>query len=273
MAAPVTMPDLGRIMAAGTLAEWLKRPGDAVAEGEAVAVVESDKATFEIEAGAAGILLAITVPAGRAVPPGTTLAWIGVPGEAPGTGPEAVPPAAMASVSRDIAVAANGPLTTRLALAAVHALRTEPALNARLADGAVRVDERIDLAVAVDTPAGLAWPVIHDAGNLPPATLAEAVAQCIGGAREGWLKPGPSDATFALLDLGPAGADAVTPALAAPRLAVLATGAPRRAAVETAGGIAFADRLTATLAVDSRLADEAAAARFLAALAAALGQV
>lgn len=275
MSWPVAMPDLGRIGEDATVAEWLKVVGDPVRRGEPVAVVETDKATLEIEAPADGRLLAIDVPAGAAAPAGATLAWVGAAGEAtPGEaapGEAAAPPASgVVAVSREIAVGrTDGPLTASLAVAALQALRREPRLNARLVDGEIRTGQGIDLAIAVATPGGLAWPVIHDAGSLPAATLSAAVDQCLGGAREGWARPGPSDATFALLDLGPAGADAVVPALTPPRLAVLATGRARRVAVESGSGIAFADRLTATLAVDRRLADEADAARFLAALDAA----
>ena len=43
------MPSLGADMEAGTLVEWLKKPGDAVRRGDIVAVVETQKGAIEVE--------------------------------------------------------------------------------------------------------------------------------------------------------------------------------------------------------------------------------
>ena len=43
------MPSLGADMEAGTLVEWLKKPGDAVKRGDVVAVVDTQKGAIEIE--------------------------------------------------------------------------------------------------------------------------------------------------------------------------------------------------------------------------------
>ena len=48
------MPTLGADMEAGTLVEWLKKPGDAVARGDIIAVVDTEKGAIEIE-GPAGL--------------------------------------------------------------------------------------------------------------------------------------------------------------------------------------------------------------------------
>ncbi len=81
----VGMPNLGHTMEEGTLSAWLRSVGDAVASGEVIASVESDKATFDVEAPADGILLAIHVPAGTVVPVGTIIGVVGRPGELPAT--------------------------------------------------------------------------------------------------------------------------------------------------------------------------------------------
>jgi 2-oxoisovalerate dehydrogenase E1 component len=54
----------------GTVVGWLKEVGDAVAAGELVAEIETDKAVVEIEAPAAGPLAAIEAPVGAVVPMG-----------------------------------------------------------------------------------------------------------------------------------------------------------------------------------------------------------
>ncbi len=68
------------------LSEWLKEPGDEVAEGEPVAVVETDKATVELSGTSAGRLSRHLVEAGARVPGGTTVAYLLSKGEnEPGT--------------------------------------------------------------------------------------------------------------------------------------------------------------------------------------------
>ena len=73
----IGMPNLGHTMEEGKLAEWLKAEGEAVHKGEAIATVETDKATFEVESPGDGVLLRIAVGAGTTVPIGTTLGVVG----------------------------------------------------------------------------------------------------------------------------------------------------------------------------------------------------
>jgi pyruvate dehydrogenase E2 component (dihydrolipoamide acetyltransferase) len=77
------MPSLGADMEAGTLVEWLKSPGDAVASGDLIAVVETQKGAIEIEVFEEGILEEYLVGIGKKVPVGTPLAIIRTKGEAP----------------------------------------------------------------------------------------------------------------------------------------------------------------------------------------------
>jgi pyruvate dehydrogenase E2 component (dihydrolipoamide acetyltransferase) len=67
-------------MEAGTVVKWLKAEGDQVARGEPLYELDTEKVTQEVEAEADGVLLKIAV-AGGEVPVGTTLAFIGQPGE------------------------------------------------------------------------------------------------------------------------------------------------------------------------------------------------
>jgi TPP-dependent pyruvate/acetoin dehydrogenase alpha subunit len=72
----VRMPSLGMAMTEGVLVRWLKRDGDVVAEGEAIAEVETDKTTVEIESPAAGRLSGLTHQEGDTVPTGSVIARI-----------------------------------------------------------------------------------------------------------------------------------------------------------------------------------------------------
>lgn len=81
--AEFTMPSLGADMDAGTLQEWLVRPGDLVHKGDPVAVVETAKSTIEVECFETGTLTELLVEPGTTVPVGTPLALIGPVAEKP----------------------------------------------------------------------------------------------------------------------------------------------------------------------------------------------
>ena len=70
------MPSLGADMEAGTLVEWLVKPGDQVKRGDVVAVVETQKGAIEIEVFEAGKIEQILVGLNAKVPVGTPLARI-----------------------------------------------------------------------------------------------------------------------------------------------------------------------------------------------------
>jgi pyruvate dehydrogenase E2 component (dihydrolipoamide acetyltransferase) len=70
------MPSLGADMEAGTLVEWLVKPGDQVKRGDVVAVVETQKGAIEIEVFEAGKIEQILVGLNTKVPVGTPLARI-----------------------------------------------------------------------------------------------------------------------------------------------------------------------------------------------------
>jgi pyruvate dehydrogenase E2 component (dihydrolipoamide acetyltransferase) len=77
----VVMPEIGVSMDEGTLARWLKQPGDAVAAGESIAEIETDKAAVELESPAAGVLGRHLVAEGATALVGEALVRILAPGE------------------------------------------------------------------------------------------------------------------------------------------------------------------------------------------------
>jgi pyruvate dehydrogenase E2 component (dihydrolipoamide acetyltransferase) len=76
VAVEVILPKWGLTMEEGTISEWRKQEGDAVAEDEIIADVETDKITNELPAPASGIVAKILVAAGETVEVGTVLALI-----------------------------------------------------------------------------------------------------------------------------------------------------------------------------------------------------
>ena len=85
---PVNMPKLSDTMEEGTVLEWKKQDGQEVHKGDVLAEIESDKASFEIEAEADGVLH-IAVETGQPVPVGELIGRIG--GEAPAAKKAAAP--------------------------------------------------------------------------------------------------------------------------------------------------------------------------------------
>src|SRR5262249_61905454 len=72
----VNMPKLSDTMEEGTVLEWKKRDGEEVHKGDVLAEIESDKASFDIEAEADGVLH-VVVASGQSVPVGQLIGRIG----------------------------------------------------------------------------------------------------------------------------------------------------------------------------------------------------
>jgi pyruvate dehydrogenase E2 component (dihydrolipoamide acetyltransferase) len=87
----VNMPKLSDTMEEGTIVEWKKKTGDEVKAGDVLAEVESDKATFDLEAESGGVL-SILVEQGVPAKIGAPIARIGEASEAPAK-EKAKPPA------------------------------------------------------------------------------------------------------------------------------------------------------------------------------------
>ena len=87
----INMPKLSDTMEEGTIVEWKKKSGDQVKTGDVLAEVESDKATFDLEADADGTLQ-ILVEQGVPAKIGAPIARIGDSGAAPAPAPTREPP-------------------------------------------------------------------------------------------------------------------------------------------------------------------------------------
>src|SRR3990167_7824304 len=125
------MPSLGADMEAGTLVEWLKKPGESVKRGDVVAVVETQKGAIEVEVFEDGILDQLLVEPGVKVPVGTPLALIRKPGETPGALPVGPAQHAVAPITRPVPTPA--PVARAPEPPAGPRLRLSPAAAARAA--------------------------------------------------------------------------------------------------------------------------------------------
>lgn len=83
MATAINMPQVGQDLETAVITEWLVKVGDEVAKGDIIAVVDSDKASFEVEAFEAGTVLQILYQEGEVGKVFEPIAFIGKPGELP----------------------------------------------------------------------------------------------------------------------------------------------------------------------------------------------
>jgi pyruvate/2-oxoglutarate dehydrogenase complex dihydrolipoamide acyltransferase (E2) component len=76
MRVKVKLPKLGLTIEEATVREWLKKEGDEVAEGEVIAAIEADKATFEIPSPTSGRIVQILAAVDDTVEVGADIAVI-----------------------------------------------------------------------------------------------------------------------------------------------------------------------------------------------------
>jgi pyruvate dehydrogenase E2 component (dihydrolipoamide acetyltransferase) len=90
MPSPIQMPALSPTMKEGKINKWLKKEGERLSAGDAIAEVETDKSNLEVEAYEDGFLLKIVVPEGGTAAVGAPIAFMGAQGEKVESAP--VPP-------------------------------------------------------------------------------------------------------------------------------------------------------------------------------------
>ena len=76
MATTITMPQLGETVTEGTVAQWLKKPGDSVEKYEAFVEVSTDKVNAEVPAPVSGVIRELLIKEGETVPIGAKIAII-----------------------------------------------------------------------------------------------------------------------------------------------------------------------------------------------------
>jgi pyruvate dehydrogenase E2 component (dihydrolipoamide acetyltransferase) len=114
----VLMPQLGETVAEGTITHWFKAVGDEVAPGENLFEIETDKATMEVPATAAGKLAEIRVASGAVAPVGAVVAVISDGSGAAVTSAAPPPPPARAPLA--------SPAVAPSRTAAPRAMKLEP---------------------------------------------------------------------------------------------------------------------------------------------------
>ena len=176
---------------------------------------------------------------------------------------------------RDAAVPAGGAEAPTVNDVVVHAaalaLREVPLANSAWTGDAVRVYDRIDLAVAVTTPGGLVTPVVRAADTKPLAKIAAELRRLAADARAGRLQAADyQGGTCTISNLGMYGVSSLYAILNPPQSCILGIGAIAERPVVRDGAVAVGSVMSVTLSADHRAIDGATGAELLRALKALL---
>jgi pyruvate dehydrogenase E2 component (dihydrolipoamide acetyltransferase) len=215
--AEIQMPRLSDSMEEGTILKWLKSPGDAVARGEPLVEIETDKATMTYEADAAGAL-EILAAEGDTLPIGAVIARLGngqgastnaaarTPdaGAALSIAAASQPPAASAAVQGAPPVVAAPGRPVERALPDTHADEPLPGSAAQSTLGdrvrasplARRIarEQRVDLAAITGSGPGgrvVRADVEHEAGREPGGPASATEVRATATARQGTVASSP----------------------------------------------------------------------------------
>lgn len=110
----VRVPDLGESIVEATVGTWLKKPGDAVGQGEAVVELETDKVNVEVVSEVDGVLESVNKQTGDTVGPGDVLAVVAA-GASAAAAPAPTEKSAPAEVAKPAPAAAATPASAPIA--------------------------------------------------------------------------------------------------------------------------------------------------------------
>ena len=177
-------------------------------------------------------------------------------------------------VAASVAAESAIPLVAFLLKAAVAALRRFPSLNASREGETLALSPFYHLGFVIDIPNGRLVPVIRDVDRKGVLDLAREVDLLTARARDNRLDPADMQGgSFTVASLADAGGTGFTPILHAPAVAILGVTRPQPRLVERGGQVVTRLMLPLSLSYDHRLIDSTTAARFVACLAAVLGDL
>ena len=160
-------------------------------------------------------------------------------------------------------------ITVRIIRAIVAGCRAEPELNAWYDGDKLErtLHERVDVAMAVDTPDGLIVPVLRDAGRKNAQQLRVDLNRIKETTRNRTVTPADmKDATITLSNFGMMAGRYATPVVVPPQVAILGTGGLRHDVVPVLGGVEVHKRVPLSITFDHRCITGGTACRWLAAV-------
>ncbi|MGK2963530.1 MAG: dihydrolipoamide acetyltransferase family protein [Gemmatimonadaceae bacterium] len=148
--------------------------------------------------------------------------------------------------------------------AVAQALSDHPDVNAHWMGDRIRHFNRVHVAMAVATDAGLITPVIFDADRKPIGQIASEAKELAGLARARKLTPEQyTGSTFSVSNLGMFGIEHFTAIINPPEAGILAVGGVEPKAVVVDGQVVVRQRMRVTMSCDHRVVDGAVGAKFL----------
>ncbi|MGE5626321.1 MAG: dihydrolipoamide acetyltransferase family protein [Bacillota bacterium] len=160
-------------------------------------------------------------------------------------------------------------ITVRIIRAIVAGCRAEPELNAWY-DGEKlerTLHERVDLAMAVDTPDGLIVPILRRVESKNAQQLRDDLNRIKEATRNRTVSPADmKDPTITLSNFGMMAGRYATPVVVPPQVAILGTGGLRYDVVPVMGGIEVHKRIPLSITFDHRCITGGTACRWLAAV-------
>ncbi len=177
MATDIVVPTLGESVSEATIAQWLKKPGDAVAVDEPLVELETDKVTLEVNASVAGVLSEVVAEEGANVEVGALLGRI-AEGAAAAPAPAETKPAAPAPAPVPSPAPAKGAAADALS-PAVRKMVAEHDLDPSKIDGSGKdgrlLKEDVQRALAGGAPAAPAAVAVAEVDARPAGAREERV--------------------------------------------------------------------------------------------------
>ena len=160
----VKVPELAESVSEASLMEWNKNPGDAVAEGETLVVIETDKIALEVPAPRGGVLAEILKDAGAQVQSGELLARIDETAAAPEPAPASVATPAATPEPIPASVAASAPV-----MPAARKIAAEQGVNTDQVQGTGRGGRVTKGDVLAAAKSGTVAPSVASVASVAPS--------------------------------------------------------------------------------------------------------
>jgi pyruvate dehydrogenase E2 component (dihydrolipoamide acetyltransferase) len=144
------------------------------------------------------------------------------------------------------------------------ALKQHPAINSAWLGDKIRINEHVNIGVAVAVDEGLLVPVIKFADSKSLSHLSVEVKEFAKKAKDKKLQPAEMEgSTFTISNLGMFGVDEFTAIINTPNAAILAVSGIQQVPVVKNGAVVPGNVMKVTLSSDHRVVDGASAAAFL----------